>query len=351
MVLEISESTRKELMQELEYYGSDRLARMLGVLGNLTAELRTSTNPRLSFEIALTRMVRPESDLTLEALAERIEELERRTLDLVGAATPAPASAPVPEAPVPVPTPAPVEQAAPAPVPAEPVPEGFPVSLHKGESEPVPLDQESTPQSAPAESIDRTPAASNVSAAEQLKNPAALQRIWHTVLASIKKEKAAYGVLFLNTKIIYDETSQKLDITFPPENVFAYSAAQKPEVYDAVSRALNQAAGSHVAFSFLQSEGAPQAGAPTAPASGPAPEPVAEPQPAPAPAVPQATPGVQAPPSAQVSTPEAVEAQPAPEASQAPASGEADGLGEDEIKDMLTQEYGDGVIFGFVEEE
>ena len=40
---------------------------------DLMVELKTSTNQRLSFEIACTRLIRPESDLTLEALAERIE--------------------------------------------------------------------------------------------------------------------------------------------------------------------------------------------------------------------------------------------------------------------------------------
>src|SRR5699024_10966445 len=69
-------SVRRELADELPLFGPDRLARMLGVLGDVSAELKTSTNPRLSFEIALTRMVRPDSDLTLESLAERIEALE-----------------------------------------------------------------------------------------------------------------------------------------------------------------------------------------------------------------------------------------------------------------------------------
>lgn len=59
VALEVSESERRELTGELPLFGSDRLARLLGVLGDLSAELKTSTNPRLSFEIALTRMVRP----------------------------------------------------------------------------------------------------------------------------------------------------------------------------------------------------------------------------------------------------------------------------------------------------
>ena len=76
VALEVGESVRRELADELPLFGPDRLARMLGVLGDVSAELKTSTNPRLSFEIALTRMVRPDSDLTLESLAERVEALE-----------------------------------------------------------------------------------------------------------------------------------------------------------------------------------------------------------------------------------------------------------------------------------
>ena len=76
VALEVSDATRRELAHEMQWFGPDRLSRLLGVLGDLSAELKTSTNPRLSFEIALTRMVRPDSDLTLEALAERVETLE-----------------------------------------------------------------------------------------------------------------------------------------------------------------------------------------------------------------------------------------------------------------------------------
>ncbi len=87
LAADLGETARREMAEELPLFGPDRLARMLGVLGDLTAELRVTTNPRLSFEIALTRMVRPQSDLTLEALAERIEELEARLT--AGASLPA----------------------------------------------------------------------------------------------------------------------------------------------------------------------------------------------------------------------------------------------------------------------
>lgn len=69
-------SSRDAMASEAKLFGPDRLAYILRVLGDLSSELRSSTNARLSFEIALTRMVRPESDLTLESLAARIETLE-----------------------------------------------------------------------------------------------------------------------------------------------------------------------------------------------------------------------------------------------------------------------------------
>ncbi|MFR7494692.1 MAG: DNA polymerase III subunit gamma/tau [Adlercreutzia sp.] len=111
VVLDVSETTRRELIQELPLFGVDRLARLLGVLGDVAGELKTSTNPRLTFEIALTRMVRPDADVTLEALAERVETLERQLAGVSVVAAAAPASAGVPVA-----APAPVSAAAPAAV-------------------------------------------------------------------------------------------------------------------------------------------------------------------------------------------------------------------------------------------
>ncbi len=75
--LGVSQSARAVMTKQVSFFGPDRLSNLLLVLGDLSQELRSSTNPRLSFEIALTRMVRPESDLTLSALAQRVEALER----------------------------------------------------------------------------------------------------------------------------------------------------------------------------------------------------------------------------------------------------------------------------------
>lgn len=73
------EENRKR-MDAASFGGSDRLARVLTVLGDLGRELKTATDPRLSLEIALTRVAHPEADVTLDSLAERVEALEAGTV-------------------------------------------------------------------------------------------------------------------------------------------------------------------------------------------------------------------------------------------------------------------------------
>ena len=55
---------------------ADRLARVLTVLDDAALEMRGASDVRLVLEIACTRLARPEADLTIEALAERMARLE-----------------------------------------------------------------------------------------------------------------------------------------------------------------------------------------------------------------------------------------------------------------------------------
>ncbi len=345
VALEVSETVRRELASELPLFGPDRLARLLGVLGDLSAELKTSTNPRLSFEIALTRMVRPDSDLTLEALAERIEALESghsAVAHVIGggaaavaapqvaaasapqvSVAPAPASPPASPAtqgaPMPASQPSAAPASAPGPdrassaeragaVPAAPVqpvaaPQVAAPSREAGGVPPQGAEGVSAPR--PASPVMQSQAPSAAAPSDQLKaslqNPAAVQRVWQAVLATLKKNKAAYGVLFLNTKAVYDAGKDTLIIEFPAENSFAFKAVQKPDVQEAVSAALNQACGESLHFAYAQGGAVATAAAPAArpaPTSASAPSPTPRPTPAPAqrPQQPQqAAPAVSAP--------------------------------------------------------
>lgn len=276
VALDVSASERRQLADELPLFGTDRLARMLQVLGDVMAELKTSTNPRLSFEIGCTRMVRPEGDLTLAALAERIEALERSGVAAaalsagVQAAPAAPASAPA------VPAPASAAQApvvAPVSAPAA-APQAAPLSTAAERPAPAPASAPAA-AAAPAAPASAAPAPAPAAAAAggaspqlaaTMENPAALQRMWQGALAELKRKKAAYGVLFLGTKAVWNAQTGMLAIEFPKENAFAFKAVQKPDVQDAVAAALSQScAGQMVPFAYQQAGAAPIAAPSPAP--------------------------------------------------------------------------------------
>lgn len=233
--LEVSAATRQALKAELQWFGPDRASRMLGVLGDVSAELKTSSNPRLSFEIALTRMVRPDSDLTLQALAERVEALEGNAAVTFGTPATMPAAL--------APAPAAVVEATPAPAPVASAPKIEPSASAAPAS---PVVSEEQPASTPAAASQGT------SAATGLENPAALQRLWQTALADVKKKKQAHAVLFMNTKAQFDTAGEMLRILFPEEATFAFNAVQRPEVQDSLAESLAKAAGRPLAFSFSQ---------------------------------------------------------------------------------------------------
>ena len=59
-----------------QFENADRIARTLTVLDDAALEMRNASDTRLVLEIACTRLARPEADLTIEALAERLARLE-----------------------------------------------------------------------------------------------------------------------------------------------------------------------------------------------------------------------------------------------------------------------------------
>lgn len=330
--LQISESMRTVMIEELKLFGQDRLSRMLILLGDVSKELRVSSNPRLTFEIALTRMVRPESDLTLEALAERVEELERRlsmlgngssSVEVAPAASarvggaPQYASAPAQPAThapsVPMPAPAgsfgqPAPSAEPKPpatqsvpghnaarsqaaastaaapsVPQTPTP---PASMASQVPAPAASPAPQTPAPAPAAqsvgAFSQAPEAAQprqaavLTAQVDLSNPAAVQRLWHSVTASLRKVNPARGVLFMNAKVFAEANGQGIVVEFGKDSAFAFNAAQKAEVQELLAKTIQTVAGGAVPYRLALagsgSSAAPVAAQPMSAQSGMAPQ-------------------------------------------------------------------------------
>lgn len=326
--LQISESMRTVMIEELKLFGQDRLSRMLLLLGDVSKELRVSSNPRLTFEIALTRMVRPESDLTLEALAERVEELERRLSMLGNGSSPAAAApsastrvggvaqyVPAPAQPathapsVLMPAPAgSFGQPAPSAEPKPPATQSVPghnaarsqaavstaaaPSVPQTPTPPAPMaSQAPAPAASPAlQTPAPAPAAQSVGAFSQapeaaqprqaavltaqvdLSNPAAVQRLWHSVTASLRKVNPARGVLFMNAKVFAEANGQGIVVEFGKDSAFAFNAAQKAEVQELLAKTIQTVAGGTVPYRLALagsgSSAAPVAAQPASAQSG-----------------------------------------------------------------------------------
>lgn len=233
---------------------ADRLARVLTVLDDAALEMRGASDVRLVLEIACTRLARPEADLTIEALAERVARLEAMVANGAVPASVAAAQVAAPAASVPaaaqqptlisgVRAAAPAASAAPAATSARqggmpwdrgtaaPAAQPAPKSAAPAPA-PKPVTPAPQPVAAPAPAPATVPApkpqsnnAAQVAAAGAAETPAVedageLQRKWAEVVERVKARQASYAGLLLNARATADDGS-KLTVSFPAGSTFA----------------------------------------------------------------------------------------------------------------------------------
>lgn len=239
---------------------ADRLARVLTVLDDAALEMRGASDVRLVLEIACTRLARPEADLTIEALAERVARLEAMVANAAVPASVAAAQAAAPAAVAAAPattqqptlisgaraaapmasavpaaasarqggmpwdrgTAAPATQPAPAPTPKPAALTSQPAPL-TSQPAPAPMSQPTVasapaPAAAPAPKLQPNNAA-QVAAAGAAETPAVedageLQRKWAEVVERVKAQQPSYAALLLNARATADDGS-KLTVSFP----------------------------------------------------------------------------------------------------------------------------------------
>ncbi|MFZ1438860.1 MAG: DNA polymerase III subunit gamma/tau, partial [Candidatus Microthrix subdominans] len=73
----VADADREELTDRARRFGPARLTRALEQLGSALVDMRQASDPRVPLEVALVRLTAPTADLSIEALAERVEALER----------------------------------------------------------------------------------------------------------------------------------------------------------------------------------------------------------------------------------------------------------------------------------
>lgn len=269
---------------------ADRLARVLTVLDDAALEMRGASDVRLVLEIACTRLARPETDLTIEALAERVARLEAMVANGAVPASVVAAQATAPAASVPVAAQQPtlisgarasapaastapaatsahqggmpwdrgtaVPAAQPAPKSTAPAPASKPVT-----PAPQPV---AAPAPAPAAStvpVSKPNTAAQVAAAGAAETPAVedageLQRKWAEVVERVKARQASYAGLLLNARATTDDGS-KLTVSFPAGSTFAIKMLGRADTQSVVLPTVSAVFGRRTVDYVLDGGGTP----------------------------------------------------------------------------------------------
>ena len=268
---------------------ADRLARVLTVLDDAALEMRGASDVRLVLEIACTRLARPEADLTIEALAERVARLEAMVANGAVPASVAAAQASAPAASAPAvqqPTlisgaraAAPVASAAPAATSAHqggmPWDHGAAVPAAQPapkSAAPAPAPKPVTPAPQPVAAPAPVPAASTVpvskpnnaaevAAAGAAETPAVedageLQRKWAEVVERVKARQASYAGLLLNARATADDGS-KLTVSFPAGSTFAIKMLGRADTQSVVLPTVSAVFGRRTVDYVLDGGGTP----------------------------------------------------------------------------------------------
>ena len=237
--------------QAVEFGGVDRLARALDICGALVAELRNSADARLSVEIAMTRLTRPDSELTLEALAERIEALELRPSM---AAAPVISNAAEKSQLEPVADSGMGDFSTPSPYgdsgrSDSPVSDDLP-PWEGSEPSPVAMD-ETAPSTIPA---DTSPSVISSEASDSERSreisPAAdmsPERLLAALLSVVKREDAATGALLSGVSLSTEDGQYQL--LFPTGSDFQMRIVNGPDAKAIINKAFAEVLGHEVHFS------------------------------------------------------------------------------------------------------
>ncbi len=214
-VVDVTVAERGRLDAQAGRFGTDRLARVLEVLGRLGNELRYAADQRLAVEVALTRLARPQADLTLEAVAERVAALESglpiRDVAAAATATPAPRETP-----------------------------------SRGSTEPA------APVAGPAPQAGRP-------AALAALDVASVKRSWPAVVAEFRKLKPSRSYLFDGTEV--EVSGEAVVVEFPSGQEIAKDLAAETETIAVLRRALVTVMGVEPPIEYVLGRGGASSGA------------------------------------------------------------------------------------------
>jgi len=253
-IVDVPADIHPRLVAQSQKFSPGELDRTLSLLLQAQADLRWSTSPRLTVELALVRAATPETDTRPDALLARVERLERLSGIETGAAPrPAEEARQEPRPPKDEPA-AEVKPADPAPQPEEVKREDAPPVEEQAAAPANPAE----PEEPPAPERPRSPSAVDADL---------LRRSWPQVVDTLKARRKM--VLYANAEIAtvgaYD--GETLELVFPPDR--PYGASKVEDKQDELAEILSEMFGIRPRIRCVVREGsaAPEASLDEPPAS------------------------------------------------------------------------------------
>jgi len=246
-LIDVTADDYERLRAQAAKFQPAELSRVIGLLLAAQTDMRWTTSPRLTLELALVRSTMPETDPAPEALIARLERLERLAgvqdgpQEARASAPPVPAAAPPPtRKAMSARESTPAREARPAPH-QPPETTGAVAEDREAVSEPAesvvipapePAEAVVVPELEPAEAVvapEPEPASPPQPGAVPGSGPAVdvdmLRRSWPAVLERVKAVLRA--VLEIATPVAYDGAT--LELAFPPNRTFGVAKVEERE--------------------------------------------------------------------------------------------------------------------------
>jgi DNA polymerase III subunit gamma/tau len=223
-LLDVTDDEAERLTAQAAKYSAPELARVISLLLAAQTDMRWTTSPRLSLELALIRSTIPEADERPEALVSRLERLER--LSGIGDSSGVPPSG-SDSAPSTAPSAATSKDvgagvAAAGKHEAAHTPERPQAAISAAESAPEAAAPKPSRESPPEAATPKPSAGANV-------DVGMLRSSWQTVIQHLRSQGKAVLPSFLEVATPAAFDGQTLELVFPPDRRFGVSKVEERE--------------------------------------------------------------------------------------------------------------------------
>jgi DNA polymerase III subunit gamma/tau len=239
-LIDATESEIERLSAQAAKLSEAELARIISLLLDAQTDMRWTTSPRLSLELALVRATMPETDATPAALVSRLERLERISgIEVSGGGAVAPGLYSRPGAGTAESASAAVgpdggsgspSATAPPPAPSAPPAEDAPKRQRAAKAESAPA-REATGEAA-LEPPARAPSATSqpvVGAGTSAVDVSMIRGNWQGLISELRSQGKAVLPSFLEIATPASFDGETLELVFPPDRKFGVTKVQERE--------------------------------------------------------------------------------------------------------------------------